>query len=99
MTKDSTDIFSTRTTESGSIFASERGGISDEEPIVTASQLYGELYAYRIHDGTMIRSTDNKCGKRECHPGRRHSERSSCQARPYVPSDDSASGRTSCTGT
>jgi Tol biopolymer transport system component len=42
------------------IFASERGGISDEEPIAPASQLYGELYAYRIRDGAMIRLTDNK---------------------------------------
>jgi Tol biopolymer transport system component len=42
------------------IFASERGGISDEEPIVPTGQLYGELYAYRIKDGTMIRLTDNK---------------------------------------
>jgi Tol biopolymer transport system component len=42
------------------IFASELGGISDEEPIAPAAQLYGELYAYRIRDGTMIRLTDNK---------------------------------------
>jgi Tol biopolymer transport system component len=42
------------------IFASERGGISDEQPIAPASQLYGELYAYRIKDGTMIRLTHNK---------------------------------------
>jgi len=42
------------------IFASERGGISDEQPIAPSAQLYGELYAYRIKDGTMIRLTDNK---------------------------------------
>jgi len=42
------------------IFASERGGISDEQPIAPSSQLYGELYAYRIKDGTMIRLTNNK---------------------------------------
>jgi Tol biopolymer transport system component len=42
------------------IFASERGGISDEEPIAPAGQLSGELYAYRITDGAMIRLTDNK---------------------------------------
>jgi Tol biopolymer transport system component len=42
------------------IFASERGGISDEEPLAPAAQLYGELYAYRITDGTMIRLTHNK---------------------------------------
>jgi Tol biopolymer transport system component len=42
------------------IFASERGGISDEQPIAPSPQLYGELYAYRIKDGTMIRLTHNK---------------------------------------
>ena len=42
------------------IFASEAGGISDEHPVAPASQLYGELYACRISDGTMIRLTDNK---------------------------------------
>ena len=42
------------------IFASEQGGISDEQPIAPAAQLYGELYAYRIKDGTMIRLTNNK---------------------------------------
>ncbi len=42
------------------IFASEAGGISDEHPVAPASQLYGELYAYRISDGTMVRLTDNK---------------------------------------
>jgi Tol biopolymer transport system component len=41
-------------------FASERGGISDEQPIAPASQLYGELYAYRIRDGTIVRLTHNK---------------------------------------
>jgi Tol biopolymer transport system component len=42
------------------IFASERGGISDEQPIAPAAQLYGELYAYRISDGTQVRLTHNK---------------------------------------
>jgi Tol biopolymer transport system component len=42
------------------IFASEAGGISDEQPLAPATQLYGEIYAYRISDGTMIRLTDNK---------------------------------------
>lgn len=42
------------------VFASEAGGISDEQPLAPAQQLYGELYAYRISDGTMIRLTDNK---------------------------------------
>jgi len=42
------------------IFASEAGGISDEHPLAPAAQLYGELYAYRISDGTTVRLTDNK---------------------------------------
>jgi Tol biopolymer transport system component len=42
------------------IFASEAGGISDEQPLAPATQLYGELYAYRISDATVIRLTDNK---------------------------------------
>ena len=42
------------------IFASEAGGISDEHPVAPASQLYGELYACRVSDGTTIRLTDNK---------------------------------------
>jgi len=42
------------------IFASEAGGISDEQPLAPSPQLYGELYAYRISDGTMVRLTDNK---------------------------------------
>ena len=42
------------------IFASERGGISDEQPLVPTPQLYGKLYAYRIKDGIMIRMTNNK---------------------------------------
>jgi Tol biopolymer transport system component len=42
------------------IFASEAGGISDEQAVAPAGQLYGELYAFRISDGTMIRLTDNK---------------------------------------
>ncbi len=42
------------------IFASERGGITDEQPLAPAHQMYGELYAYRIKDGTMVRLTDNK---------------------------------------
>ena len=42
------------------IFASEGGGISDEEPIAPTAQLYGELYAYQIKGGAMIRLTHNK---------------------------------------
>jgi Tol biopolymer transport system component len=41
------------------IFASGRGGINDEQPLSNSAQLYGELYAYRVSDGTMIRLTDN----------------------------------------
>lgn len=42
------------------IFASEAGGINDEQPLARSAQSYGELYAYRIADGTVIRLTDNK---------------------------------------
>ena len=42
------------------IFASGRGGINDEQPLSNSTQLYGELYAYRISDGATIRLTDNK---------------------------------------
>jgi hypothetical protein len=42
------------------IFASGRGGINDEQPLSNSIQLYGELYAYRVSDGTMLRLTDNK---------------------------------------
>jgi Tol biopolymer transport system component len=46
------------------IFSSEQGGISDEEPLVQAiqfdAQIYGEMYAYRIEDGTTVRLTHNK---------------------------------------
>jgi Tol biopolymer transport system component len=42
------------------IFASEAGGINDEQPLAPATQAYGEIYAYRISDGTTIRLTDNK---------------------------------------
>lgn len=46
------------------IFSSEQGGINDEEPLVQAiqfdAQIYGEMYAYRIQDGTIVRLTHNK---------------------------------------
>ncbi len=46
------------------IFASELGGLNDEEPLVRsvvfAPQSYGEMYAYRVEDGTLIRLTHNK---------------------------------------
>ncbi|HEV2982837.1 MAG TPA: hypothetical protein VGX46_00540 [Vicinamibacterales bacterium] len=46
------------------IFSSEQGGINDEEPLVQsvvfAPQSYGDMYAYRIADETVIRLTHNK---------------------------------------
>lgn len=42
------------------VFASEEGGISDETPLAPAAQPYGELYAYRIGGGAMVRLTHNK---------------------------------------
>jgi Tol biopolymer transport system component len=42
------------------IFTSERGGINDEQPIAPSPQMYGELYAYRIKDGAIVRLTHNK---------------------------------------
>jgi Tol biopolymer transport system component len=46
------------------IFASEMGGLNDEEPLVRslqfAPQSYGEMYAYRIEDGALVRLTHNK---------------------------------------
>jgi Tol biopolymer transport system component len=46
------------------VFASERGGINDEEPLVMevlfAPQLYGEIYACRLKDRLTIRLTHNK---------------------------------------
>ncbi len=46
------------------VYTSERGGISDEEPLVQevtfGPQMYGELYAQRLSDGLTIRLTHNK---------------------------------------
>jgi Tol biopolymer transport system component len=46
------------------IFSSEQGGINDESPLVQsfmfAIQEYGEMFAYRLQDGTTIRLTHNK---------------------------------------
>jgi Tol biopolymer transport system component len=42
------------------IFASGQGGINDEQPLSDHVQIYGELYAYRISDGSVVRLTDNK---------------------------------------
>jgi Tol biopolymer transport system component len=45
-------------------FASERGGVNDEDPIVKATlfapQLYGEIWALRLADGHLVRLTHNK---------------------------------------
>ncbi|GAA4401067.1 hypothetical protein GCM10023187_14870 [Nibrella viscosa] len=46
------------------VFASERGGINDEEPLVQdilfSPQMYGEICAMRLSDGKVIRLTHNK---------------------------------------
>jgi Tol biopolymer transport system component len=46
------------------VFTSEQGGISDEEPLVQevvfGPQMYGELFAYRLSDGLIVRLTHNK---------------------------------------
>jgi Tol biopolymer transport system component len=46
------------------VYTSERGGISDEEPmvqeVVFGPQMYGELYARRLSDGLEVRLTHNK---------------------------------------
>jgi Tol biopolymer transport system component len=46
------------------VYTSEQAGISDEEPIVQevtfGPQMYGELFAYRVGDGLIVRLTHNK---------------------------------------
>ncbi len=46
------------------VYTSERGGLSDEEPmvqeVVFGPQMYGEIYAYRLSDGLTVRLTHNK---------------------------------------
>jgi TolB protein len=46
------------------VFTSERGGINDEEPLVQelffGPQMYGDIYAYRLRDGYLVRLTHNK---------------------------------------
>ena len=46
------------------VFTSERAGLTDEEPmvqeVVFGPQMYGEIYAQRIADGTTVRLTHNK---------------------------------------
>jgi TolB-like protein len=51
---------STRATQNLEASQMRRGGINDEQPLSNSTQLYGELYAYRVLDGTMIRLTNNK---------------------------------------
>ena len=46
------------------VYTSERGGISDEEPLVQevvfGPQMYGEIFAHRLSDGLDVRLTHNK---------------------------------------
>ena len=46
------------------LYTSDRGGISDEEPLVQtllfSPQIYGEIYAYRLRDGLTVRLTHDK---------------------------------------
>jgi Tol biopolymer transport system component len=42
------------------VFASEQGGITDETPLYPEPQAYGEIYAFRLADGTTSRLTHNK---------------------------------------
>ena len=44
------------------VFASERGGMNDESPLIPVfnPQPYGDIYALRISDGSVIRLTHNK---------------------------------------
>jgi Tol biopolymer transport system component/sugar lactone lactonase YvrE len=46
------------------VYTSERGGISDEEPLVQevifAPQMYGQIWASRLSDGLNVRLTHNK---------------------------------------
>jgi len=44
------------------VFASERGGMNDESPLIPVfnPQPYGDIYAQRISDGKVVRITHNK---------------------------------------
>jgi Tol biopolymer transport system component len=46
------------------VYTSERGGLSDEEPmvqeVVFGPQMYGEIFAQRLSDGLNVRLTHNK---------------------------------------
>jgi Tol biopolymer transport system component len=46
------------------VYTSERGGLSDEEPLVQevvfGPQMYGEIFAHRLRDGLEVRLTHNK---------------------------------------
>jgi Tol biopolymer transport system component len=41
------------------VYTSEQGGITYETPLFPQPQAYGEIYAYRIADGTTVRVTHN----------------------------------------
>jgi hypothetical protein len=54
--------------EGGLLFCGRRGrppsrAPRQKGPVAPAAQLYGELYAYRVKDGTMIRSTEKQGGR------------------------------------
>ncbi len=46
------------------IFASERGGINDEEPLIEelmfSPQMYGDIYALSLEDGHVVRVTHDR---------------------------------------
>jgi Tol biopolymer transport system component len=42
------------------VFTSEQGDINDEQPLYPQPQAYGEIYAYRLADGTTLRLTHDK---------------------------------------
>jgi Tol biopolymer transport system component len=44
------------------VFASERGGLNDEEPLIPIfnPQPYGQIFALRLSDGFTVRLTHNK---------------------------------------
>jgi Tol biopolymer transport system component len=41
------------------VYTSEQGGITYETPLFPQPQAYGEIYAYRVADGTTVRVTHN----------------------------------------
>jgi Tol biopolymer transport system component len=73
------------------VYTSERGGISDEEPmvqeVVFGPQMYGELFARRLRDGFEVRLTHNS-GRRAtlsgCGPPRLRVPSSLARPRPAL---------------